>query len=444
MDGGLDSLLLGNPPDPLRVRKAVALLDAATVALLALVASESVVSWGGLLSAVLLSLCAMGAGQVDIFPYFRLAPILLATWGILRFSRTRRVLPLFAASALATLGVLGSLEVGLYATGAVVAWLVVDGLFFRQLDLSGRQIVLLFVAAALPPLLVLLMTGSSIPQFLRDSILIIPGAIDAVWSLPSPGIPSLLSLTNPLTLWSWLDSEAARYFLPPIFYGLLIALAGRDFKRGDIASARRLMALGIFSLVLLRTAVGRAGWSHTRFAAPFLGIAIVCALLEPAWRRFQSAGRARWLWLCGFLLMLLPTWALLEIREELCWPQEIVRRAGRKTRSASGLGTLLSAGRARPLYLPAERVRSRGSRPVRAQGSRTWPDHLRIFRREGTLLPVATSFADEGSGHSHAVVTETSATGVEATTPQPSGAGGPPRNRRSRQFRRRVQPSPCS
>ena len=313
VDGGLDSFLLGDPPDPLRVRKAMAVLDAAAVALLALVASECVVSWGGLLASVVLSFCAIGAGQVDIFPYFRLAPILLAIWGVLRFSRTRQILFLFSALVFAALGILWSLEVGLYATGAVVAWIVVAGVILRRLELTRAQIGLLFGVAAFAPLLILLLTGSSIPQFLRDSLVIIPGAIDAVWSLPSPAIPSLLSLVNPLTLWTWLDSEAARYFLPPIFYGLLIAVAGRDFKRGDVASARRLLAIGTFSFVLLRTAIGRAGWSHTRFAAPFLGIAIVCCLFEPAWSRFQSAGRARWLWLCGFLLLLPPTWALLEV-----------------------------------------------------------------------------------------------------------------------------------
>ncbi|HEX6640323.1 MAG TPA: hypothetical protein VF215_04385, partial [Thermoanaerobaculia bacterium] len=72
-----------------------------------------------------------------------------------------------------------------------------------------------------------------------------------------------------------------RYYLPPAFYGFLAALALLALRRGDRALAARLGIVTLFSLLLFRTAVGRVGWSHTRFALPLLGIAVVGFIMEP-------------------------------------------------------------------------------------------------------------------------------------------------------------------
>jgi hypothetical protein len=117
----------------------------------------------------------------------------------------------------------------------------------------------LAVAALALPLVGLLFVRADLVQFVRDSFVIIPSAIDAVWSLPAP---------KPFT------AAGLRYYLPPVFYGFLLVLG---WKRRDA----RIVILVVLSLVLFRTAAGRVSWSHTRFATPFLGIAFVAFVIEP-------------------------------------------------------------------------------------------------------------------------------------------------------------------
>src|SRR5207248_50845 len=112
-DGGLDALILGDPPSPLRTRRLETILDAATLALIALIAAEICATSSGAISAAIFALCAIGAGLVPIFPYNRVAPIYLAVLGMLRFIRTGR--GLFLAFALSTLRLLWSLDTGMHA-----------------------------------------------------------------------------------------------------------------------------------------------------------------------------------------------------------------------------------------------------------------------------------------------------------------------------------------
>ena len=112
----------------------------------------------------------------------------------------------------------------------------------------------------------LLAVRADISRFLVDSFVILPRAIDATWALAAP---------------AKIDAESLRYYLPPAFYGFLGALALLALRRGDRALAARLAIVTLFSLLFFRTAVGRVGWSHTRFALPLLGIALVAFVLEP-------------------------------------------------------------------------------------------------------------------------------------------------------------------
>ncbi|HJQ39897.1 MAG TPA: hypothetical protein VKB93_22370 [Thermoanaerobaculia bacterium] len=270
-DGALDALVLGDPPSPRRVRRLQTVLDAATLALLVPIAAEVAATSAGMLAAVIASLCAAAALWVPVFPYYRLAPVLLATLGLLRFARTNRAGPLALAFASASLGVLWSFETGLYAlAGTLVVWLL--------LRAPKPVLSVLFIL----PLVLLVLLRSDLEQFFLDSFVIIPRAIDAVWSLPAP---------EPLS------AAGARYYLPPVFYGFLLALA---WKRRD----PRILIIAVLSLVLFRTAAGRVSWSHTRFATPLLGIALVVFVIEPLFlaRRRLTA-----------VLVILPLFFYLEI-----------------------------------------------------------------------------------------------------------------------------------
>jgi hypothetical protein len=152
----------------------------------------------------------------------------------------------------------------------------------------ARVAVIAVFALALP-FVVLLLARADIHRFLVDSFLILPRTIDAIWALPAP---------------SKIDAESLRYYLPPAFYGFLGALALLALRRGDRVLAARLAIVTLFSLLLFRTAVGRVGWSHTRFALPLLGIALVAFVLEPLMLRRR--------WLVAALLAI-PLFLHLEI-----------------------------------------------------------------------------------------------------------------------------------
>lgn len=270
VDAGLDALVFGDPPSPLHPRRLQTVLDAATVALLVPIAAEVTVTAAGFFGGLLLSLCACAALWLPVFPYFRLAPLLLAVWGLLRYVRGGRAAPLFAAFAASTLGILWSLDVGLYAVAGTVGLFVLLRLFALEAKpLPWLRALALAVLALALPLLVLLAVRADLTRFFVDSFVVMPRAIDPVWALPAPDPRS---------------ANGIRYFLPLVFYGFALAIALFAWRRGEKRTAARIAIVIVFSLLLFRTAAGRVSWSHTRFAMPLLGIAFVAFVLEPLWR----------------------------------------------------------------------------------------------------------------------------------------------------------------
>lgn len=297
VDAGLDALVFGDPPSPLRPRRLQTVLDAATIALLVPIAAEVAATTAGLLGGVFLSLCACAAFWLPVFPYFRLAPVLLAAWGLLRYARNGRSGALFLAFAASTLGVLWSLDVGLYALAGTAASVIMLRLFrLEQRPLPALRIAGLAAVAIVLPLLVLLAVRADLSRFFVDSFVIMPKAIDAVWALPAPA---------PFT------ANGVRYFAPPVFYGFALALALLALRRGDKRMAANIGIVMVFSILLFRTAAGRVSWSHTRFAVPLLGIAVAAFVLEPLLRR---RGVAR---IVIAALLCVPLFVYFEIRENV-------------------------------------------------------------------------------------------------------------------------------
>ncbi len=249
-DGGLDALVLGDPPSPLRTRRLETILDAATLALVALIAAEICGTAGGAAAAAIIALCAIGAGLVPVFPYYRFAPIYLAILGILRYVRIGR--GLFLAFAASTLGLLWSLDTGMYALAATAICTAILRPPLKRVAISAA------IAIALP-VAILLALRADLWRFAIDSFVIIPRSIDAIWSRPAR---------------TTIDWESARYYLPPIFFGWLLAIS---IRRRDM----RGIVIAIFSIIAFRSAAGRCSWSHTRYGTPLLGLAIVAFLFEP-------------------------------------------------------------------------------------------------------------------------------------------------------------------
>jgi hypothetical protein len=273
-DGGLDALVLGGKPSAKKTRRLEAVLDAVALAMLVPIAAEVTATTGGFIAAIVLALCAIGAGEMPVFPYFRWLPLLIAVWALLVYANQSRW-PLYLAAIASSLGILWSLDVGICAVAASAIVILI----------YTRRVTLIAIAAIAAPLIVLLIARADFHHFFRDSFVIIPQSIDAIWSLPPKPLPSLSLLVHPVALWDWLASEAARYYLPPVFFGFLVALA---IRTRDM----RIAIIAIFSILLFRTAAGRCSWSHTRFAIPLLGIAVVAFLFEPMLRRPWNAWRA--------------------------------------------------------------------------------------------------------------------------------------------------------
>jgi hypothetical protein len=209
-----------------------------------------------------------------VFPYFRWLPLLVAVWALLEAAPRRRW-TIYLAAVASSLGILWSLDIGVCAVAASAIVILI----------YTRRVTLIAVAATAAPVIVLLIARADLHHFVRDSFVIIPRSIDGIWSLPAKPIPSMSLLLHPTDLWNWLASESSRYYLPPVFFGFLITLA---IRTRDM----RIAIVAIFSIVLFRTAAGRCSWSHTRFALPLLGIAVIAFLFEPVLRRPLNAWRA--------------------------------------------------------------------------------------------------------------------------------------------------------
>ncbi|HVS32416.1 MAG TPA: hypothetical protein VMS98_13310 [Thermoanaerobaculia bacterium] len=280
-DGGLDALVLGDPPSPQRARRLQTILDAIALALLVPIAAEVSATLFGVIAGAFASLCALAAGQLTKTPYFRLLPVLIVTLALLRYVRTGSNRALAVALSVSTLGLLWSLDTGTYALMGTLVVLIIRRPAARALVVS------LIIALALP-LLLLVVIRADIPQFFLDSFVTIPRSIDAVWSLPAPK--------------SW-SGEAARYYVPPVLYGFLLALAART---GDRRRAAQILVLTILSILLFRTASGRVSWAHTRFALPLFGIVAVAFVIEPLVRSRRRVAAGVAIIAAGYLVEVIP------------------------------------------------------------------------------------------------------------------------------------------
>ena len=268
-DGGIDRLVAGDPPSIVRTRRLRAFLSAATVSLLVPIAAEVSSTWLGVIAATILSLCGIAAGQLPATPHFRLLPLLLAIWLALIAIRTGRRAFIVAACAVASGGLLWSLDVGLFAVAGIWAWLILIRPFDRR-TLAISSVVTVTTA----PLILVIVRGD-ISRFFRDSFLRLPECFDAIYSLPAP----------PLRI-EW---ASVRYYAPPIVYGVVVAIAFLLLARGEKLRGNAMLLLAFTAFFELRSAAGRVSWGHTRFSVPLLGVIIVAFAIEPLLRSGRTS-----------------------------------------------------------------------------------------------------------------------------------------------------------
>jgi hypothetical protein len=267
-DGGLDLLVMGSPPQPVRALRFRAFLSCLTLALLVPIAAEVSVTLGGMIGGVAASLAALAAGELTTFPFFRLAPLLLTVWLVLRSLRTRRSRDLAMASCIAGAGLLWSVDIGVFAVGGLWGWLILS----RRVPVKRMAVLAALTAGT--PLLLLLMLRADVGRFLRDTFIRFPECFDAIYSVPAPAFPTRLS--------EWIVGPAARYYVPVIAYGVMFTAA---FLVRASFKAEALLLFSVTELLHFRVAAGRTGWAHDRFAVPLLGIALAAFVVEPLLRR---------------------------------------------------------------------------------------------------------------------------------------------------------------
>ena len=274
-DGGLHALILGEGLSPARVRRLDAILAAATLSLLAAIAAEVCATTSGVVVATLAALCAAGVGVAGLtFPVLRIAPILLAALALLRYLRTLKTGWLSLAMGASTLGLLWSLDTGVFAVvGTAVLTIVIHAAGLGRT--SMKTLIVLGGVAVLLPIIALAIVRADIPQFFQDSFVTVPRAIDAIGSLPAPDPPTFRELLF------WLADEPSRYYVPPVMYGLLLALAFQRWRSGDRIGSTKIVVLTTFALLMFRSAAGRADPNHVRFALPLFGILLVAFIIEP-------------------------------------------------------------------------------------------------------------------------------------------------------------------
>ena len=168
----------------------------------------------------------------------------------------------------AAFGILWSLDTGMYAVAATAICTAILRPPLKRVFVSAA------IAVALP-ILILIAIRADLVRFAIDSFAIIPRSIDAIWSRPAR---------------TTIDWESARYYLPPIFFGWLLASSIRKRNMQGIIVA-------IFSIIAFRSAAGRCSWSHTRYGLPLFGVALVAFVLQPL--------RWRWRWVAAIPIIVL-------------------------------------------------------------------------------------------------------------------------------------------
>ena len=234
--------------------------------------------------------------------FFQVAAVALLWYGL---SRRRRV-PVAMAGVIAGIALFFSYEIGVYSiVGGLVAiaLLAISARRVAWQGLSPSVAALSYLAGALigtlPFLMYLGMRGAAI-DFLTVSFVVIPRAIDAVWSLPFPDLVSTFRRDLSLhTLSDFILSEKLHLILSPL--AIVIAATyylQRWLRRKTTMLDQALLVLTVFAVIAQRTAFGRAEFRHQYFAAFLLGpMLVLLALLfvdrlRNTWNNGETGERA--------------------------------------------------------------------------------------------------------------------------------------------------------
>ncbi len=242
------------------------------------------------LATVLVALVTSVNHQRAAFEILSIAFLVLALRG-------GRVLPLTVSGLFAGLAFFYSMDMGLYSVAGVLLTLIAVSLLGRigateariRLGPSLASFGAGFAVVSVP-ILIYLTANSALEAFITNSFVTIPSIIDAVWSLPYPGIETAFTTDRSLrAVGDFILGEKIRFVLSPaILVMSLVYLVFRIVRKRITLSDQLLMALSFTSLLTQRSALGRADFPHQHFAAFLLG-PIIVLLIIALWRGLSEA-----------------------------------------------------------------------------------------------------------------------------------------------------------
>ncbi len=190
---------------------------------------------------------------------------------------------LVAAGAAASLALLYSLEVGLYATGSIAATLAAERLLARRNGRSGGWGALVALAAGLSAVVIpflLWCAGQGIIKDLGHNLWVQVGLRGRLWPSHYPALAGPSAGFSSAVPFPLVQSLILYYLLPAMLVATLVMTLVK-YRGMPPVSRQRLLLASILACCFWGTVVGRADEWHVAFAVPAAVLLAAVALDAP-------------------------------------------------------------------------------------------------------------------------------------------------------------------
>lgn len=228
--------------------------------------------------------------------FFQVVAVTLYWMALRRNSRIAAVL----SGIVSAVALFFSYEIGMYSIVGAIAVAVLLWIVSRRVEWPGLPpmraaiFFLIGVVAGALPFIIYLLARESLSEFITVSFVAIPRIIDAVWSLPFPDLVAMFRTDLSLrTIADFVVQDKFHLILTPLTVALAaVYYVQRVIRRRADMLDHALMVLGVFAMIVQRTAFGRAEFRHQYFSAfltgPMLALLAIFAVREL--RRSWDAG----------------------------------------------------------------------------------------------------------------------------------------------------------
>jgi hypothetical protein len=220
--------------------------------------------------------------------FFQVVAVALYWLALRRRSRILAVL----SGIVSAVALFFSYEIGMYSISGAIAVAVLLWIVAKRVEWPGlapmraAMFFLIGVALGALPFVLYLQARKSLGEFIDISFVEIPRIIDAVWSLPFPDLVAMFRTDLTLrTIADFVVQEKFHLILTPLTLAIAaVYYTQRVIRRRADMLDHALMVIGVFALIVQRTAFGRAEFRHQYFSAfltgPMLALLAIFAVRE--------------------------------------------------------------------------------------------------------------------------------------------------------------------